>query len=105
MARVFAMKGGFRMTDQQKTLCMESMRQFGFGPDAMKQTKVCRVCSSTCAATEMYCHACDAILPKETLYDQYKAHHLSCPKCDTVVASTFLFCPKCGNHLRRKNNI
>lgn len=93
------------MVDLQKEYFVESMRRFGFGPDVMKRTKVCRVCGSSCAAAETYCHACDAILPRETLYDQYKAHHLSCPRCDTVVSSTYLFCPKCGNYLRRKNNI
>lgn len=86
------------MTDHQFRL--ESMKRFGFGPDAMKQTRVCRICGYTSTSGETYCPECNAVLPRETLYDLYKAYHLYCPECDTVVASTSLFCPECGKQLR-----
>ena len=74
----------------------------GFGPDVMKQTKVCRICGCSCDAGETYCEECGAVLPKETLFDLYRSQHLSCPACDTVVANEACFCPKCGKQLWRE---
>ena len=88
------------MTDRIQALRLEGMKRFGFGPDVMKQTKVCRVCGGTADAAQRYCSDCGAELPRETLFDLYKARHLYCPACDTVVASTVVFCPECGKRLR-----
>ena len=38
------------MTDRIQALRLEGMKRFGFGPDVMKQTKVCRVCGGTADA-------------------------------------------------------
>ena len=79
----------------------ELMFQCGFGPEVMKQTKVCRICGCSCAAGETYCEQCGSVLPKTTLFDLYRSQHLSCPACDTVVADDVRFCPQCGTLLRR----
>lgn len=86
------------MTDRQ--IRTESMKRFGFGPDVMKETRVCRICGTVSTANEDYCPDCGAVLPKETLFDLYKAFHLYCPACDTVVSDTSIFCPECGKRLR-----
>lgn len=78
----------------------ESMKRFGFGPDVMKQTRVCRICGAVRTAEEGYCPDCGAVLPHETLFDLYKTFHLYCPVCDTVVSDTSSFCPECGKQLR-----
>ena len=85
-----------------KTTRLEGMKRFGFGPDVMKSTKVCRVCGETCTAEDKHCRKCSALLPKETLFDLYKTYHLYCPKCNTVVSNTVFFCPECGKRLRRR---
>lgn len=79
---------------------LATMREFGFGPDVMKKNKVCQVCGCSCDTQETHCKDCGANLPCETLFDLYKAWHLYCPACDTVVASTATFCPECGKLLR-----
>jgi len=68
----------------------------------MKETKVCRVCGQSCSSGKKYCSQCNAILPKETVFDLYKAYHLYCPACDTVVSRSAQFCPECGKRLRQK---
>ena len=80
---------------------LEGMKTYGFGSEAMKKVKVCRLCKCICDAGEYYCRECGVVLPRETLFDLYKSHHLYCPVCETVVADTVLFCPKCGKRLRK----
>ena len=41
----------------------EAMKRFGFGPEAMKQRKVCRVCGATEDASESFCRRCGTVLP------------------------------------------
>ena len=79
---------------------LATMKHFGFGPELMKEIRVCRVCGCSCAAQEKHCKDCGAVLPRETLFDLYKARHLYCPACDTVVSSTVIYCPECGKRLR-----
>ncbi|EOQ35555.1 Double zinc ribbon [Butyricicoccus pullicaecorum DSM 23266] len=76
------------------------MEQYGFGPDAMKKIKVCRICGAVMSGEEDFCTDCGAILPKETLFDLYKTMHFYCPACSTVLADTASFCPQCGKRLR-----
>ena len=89
------------MLDKHKAFRLEGMRQFGFGPDVMKKNKVCCNCGKTCGAGKKYCDQCGTVLPRETLFDLYKSHHLYCPACDTVVVSTSQYCLQCGKSLRR----
>jgi len=83
---------------------LQNLGHFGFGPDVMKQMKVCRHCGKTMSSEKRYCDACGVILPAETLYDLYKAKHICCPDCDTVVSDSSLYCPECGRLLHRRKN-
>ena len=77
----------------------EGMKQYGFGPEAMKNTKVCKKCGASSPADSRYCRACGARLPDETLFEAYKRRHICCPYCDTVLDSPTEFCPQCGRRL------
>ena len=76
---------------------LENMNELGFGNDAMKRIKVCAVCGMTAAAEETVCISCRALLPEETLFQQYRKRHRRCVRCDTVVPSESRFCPCCGS--------
>lgn len=91
------------MTDRAKELRSVrsvAMKQLGFGPEVMKQTKVCPVCGVTAGAAAAECIRCGATLPEETLFDLYKRQHQYCDKCGTVVSSTSAYCPECGASLK-----
>lgn len=93
------------MTDRAKalrTVRSTAMKQLGFGPEVMKQTKVCPICGTTADADELECFRCGADLPRETLFDLYKSRHQYCTHCGTVVASTSAYCPECGTQLKRR---
>ena len=92
------------MTDRARNLRAgrsAAMKQLGFGPEVMKQTKVCPACGTTAGADETECFRCGADLPQETLFDLYKSRHQSCAQCGTVVARTSTYCPECGAQLKR----
>lgn len=91
------------MTDRVQALRLEAMKRYGFGPEVMKETKVCRVCGATAGADEHVCVRCGAELPDETLFDLYKSQHQYCVKCGTVVADRSVFCPECGARLMRRS--
>ena len=80
-------------------LRFKNMEEFGFGPNVMKQTKVCPQCGQAIKATASYCSSCGEKLPLETLFDRYKKRHLSCPNCDTVLAPGSQYCPNCGKQI------
>ena len=72
---------GHEMTRQQmEQIRMESMKQYGFGPETMKQLKVCANCG--------------AIVPADL--------HRRCPVCETVLSDNAIFCPQCGTMLTAK---
>ena len=94
------------MTDRARELRSvrsAAMKQLGFGPEVMKQTKVCPVCGVTAGADEAECIRCGATLPEETLFDLYKRQHQYCAACGTVVADRSVFCPECGARLMRRS--
>lgn len=87
------------MNDTSRTRA-EGMRRYGFGPDAMRQIKVCDKCG---AANDSFLHRCDecgAKLPRDTLFDLYKRNHPYCPICGTVAADHARFCPTCGAEIK-----
>ena len=93
------------MTDRARELRSVrsvAMKQLGFGPEVMKQTKVCPVCGVTAGADEDECIRCGAELPQETLFELYKSRHKYCDKCGTVIANNAVYCPECGVQLLRK---
>ena len=88
------------MTDRLKAIRLAGMQQFGFGPEAMKQIKVCKNCGEPVPAYCKYCIKCGDKLPAENLYQVYKHRSCSCPICDTVVSMQAEYCPKCGKKLK-----
>ena len=93
----------YEMTRQQiEKIRTESMKQYGFGPEAMKQIKVCANCGATAPAAKRTCGECGSQLPRETLYQFYLNLHRRCPVCETVLPDNVNFCPQCGTMLTAK---
>lgn len=79
-----------------ETTRIESMEEFGFGPNEMKKYKVCSHCY-TITSTELdVCPVCSKGLPQFSLYELYAKKHYTCSKCKTVVPHNSKFCPQCG---------
>lgn len=78
---------------------IESMEEFGFGPNEMKKYKVCKRCYSITSKELEICPVCLSELPECTLYEKYAQNHFSCPKCKTVLSNDCRYCPQCGEHL------
>ncbi len=87
------------MRDQADRIRIENMKQYGFGIEAMKQTKICSTCKNTSSANQIFCTKCGHRLPDKTLYELYKERHKCCPACDTVVATQTEYCPQCGKKI------
>ncbi|MBQ3551567.1 MAG: zinc ribbon domain-containing protein [Clostridia bacterium] len=87
---------------------LESMKQYGFGLQAMKTIKVCGACKAAISADQRICSECGHKLPNKTLYQIYKARHRVCPICETIVPDSCEYCPQCGKKLlkhKRNSNI
>ena len=69
---------------------------FGFGTDVMKNIKICEKCSHPESSMKTFCTKCGSRLPKNNLYDFYKAQHKNCQKCGTVLNDSMDYCPRCG---------
>ena len=80
----------------------QNLEDFGYGPNVMRNTKVCSGCGQTIHAGASYCPVCGEKLPTETLFDRYKQQHKCCPDCDTVLAPGSLYCPNCGKQILQK---
>lgn len=85
--------------EQSENARLDYMETLGFGTNAMKQVKVCGNCGMISLAKESACVSCGAVLPAETMFEQYRKRHKSCCRCGTVVPSEALFCPQCGTRL------
>lgn len=88
------------MTEASARIRAESMQHYGFGPEAMKRIKVCGQCGASAEAAERYCKDCGSRLPEQTLFDLYKGSHPYCRICNTVIADSAHFCPKCGAKIK-----
>jgi len=84
---------GRTVTEKAKNLQLE---QFGFGPNVMKKTKVCRNCGRIANARALHCAQCGTRLPLTTLFDSYKQRHRCCGHCNTVLSADAKYCPHCG---------
>lgn len=78
-----------------------TMERYGFGTEEMKRTKVCAFCGAKSGADDKSCTQCGKELPKQTLFEVYKNHHVCCKYCDTVLAENAYFCPQCGRKADR----
>lgn len=72
------------------------IKLYGFGPEAMKQVKVCETCGKQASRYETICQKCRSVLPEKTLYDLYRMGHRQCRNCEAVVPDDADFCPICG---------
>jgi len=90
------------MKSTNEMLHRENMIRYGFGPEVMKKTKVCTLCGQRGEADQKFCTKCGTRLPDTTLYDFYRENHLYCHYCDTVVADSVQFCPRCGSKIKKQ---
>lgn len=82
----------------QKTR-LKNLEDFGYGPNVMRNTKVCAKCGQVIKASASFCPDCGERLSSETLFDRYKRQHKCCPECDTVLSPDSLYCPNCGKQI------
>ena len=82
------------------TMRNERRLRLGFGIDAMKKQKVCARCGTVSDADETQCRSCGEALPRETLYEFYRARHKQCESCHAIVSGDALFCPACGRKIQ-----
>ena len=87
------------MTEEYEKMRLENMKHYGFGPEVMKNVKVCKECGAKANSELLFCPECDRPLPTETLYTLYVHSHFVCTKCKTVVSAKYKFCPQCGKKL------
>ena len=82
---------------------LKNLEQFGFGPNVMRKIKICTKCSRISKKGSVFCLACGAILPRETLYDRYRSQHSCCEECGTVLTDDARYCPQCGHRVLPKS--
>ena len=83
----------------KRALCRVVLLEYGFGPETLRERKVCPTCGKANHAGRAHCADCGAALPEKTLYDLYRARHRCCPDCGIVVTEVARFCPECGARL------
>ena len=83
----------------RKALRRVVLLEYGFGPEAMRQRKVCPVCGKANPAQHTRCTDCGAALPETTLLDFYRSRHRCCPGCGVAVTDVAVYCPECGVRL------
>ena len=83
----------------RKALRRVSLLEYGFGPETMRNRKICPVCGRANGAGRTICADCGAALPGKTLYDFYRARHRCCPGCGVAVTDVAVYCPECGTRL------
>ena len=84
---------------KNENIRQSNMERYGFGPNIMRNIRVCPKCGVPSTAADRNCHTCGAKLPRETLFQQYRKRHRFCPRCDMVVAESAQFCPECGTRI------
>ncbi len=87
------------MLRRNEKIRRESMKDYGFGIDAMKSIKVCSRCGEMATASQLFCKECGTALPDENLYQLYVKKHRCCEDCGTVVNVKMHYCPDCGQRL------
>lgn len=79
---------------------LEVSVSYGFGPERMKQMKVCPKCKCVASARLRLCPECGGRLPQSNLFQLYQKRHHLCPICDTVLSDSMKFCPHCGTKIQ-----
>ncbi len=93
------------MTEKLEAIRLENMKQYGFGVEKMKQTKICTECGNKLSSDQQFCTECGHKLCEKTLYDIYKERHKTCPNCDTVVTNECDYCPQCGKKFKTTKQV
>lgn len=83
----------------RKALRQVTLLEYGFGPESMRQRKICPQCGRGNPAQNTRCTDCGAALPEQTLLDFYRARHRCCPQCGEAVTEIAVYCPACGKRL------
>ena len=71
------------------------LEEYGFGPNVMKNNKVCSNCGIVVSVELENCNICGTHLPEETLFIKYISLHKVCPVCNCVVKVNANYCPQC----------
>jgi len=106
--RGFVSSCEMRMPDLREVNAMEKRcevvrpdpYEFGYGPKAMMEAKVCNHCGNTETADKYTCSKCKKRLPTQTIYQIYQQKHKKCKLCDTILASYMRYCPHCGTQIK-----
>ncbi len=85
----------------KKALRRVVLLEYGFGPETLRERKVCPACGKANDAQSATCTDCGGALPRKTLYDLYRARHRCCPGCGVAVTDVAVYCPECGTRLPR----
>lgn len=91
--------------DKREMIRRQSMDRYGFGPDAMKQVKVCEECGAPSPVDRQFCTGCGHRLPDKSLYDIYRERHRCCPVCGAVLDDETDYCPQCGTKAETNDRI
>ncbi len=89
------------MTERYRIARTENKKRYGFGVEQMKKIKVCVSCGTVAKASRIFCPECRKLLPKDTVYSQYRKRHRVCRACGQVVSDHMQFCPGCGQKLEQ----
>ena len=88
------------MHEMTWNLKLRQLEAYGFGPNVMKKTKVCRKCGKLIQRHALFCYGCGAWLPRETLFDLYSRRHKTCTFCRTILTVDAKYCPHCGERIK-----
>ncbi len=87
---------------QKRRSRFEQLAKFGFGPNVMKQTRICPNCETLVSGSAKACPRCKKRLPEITLLTLYEEQHPVCPDCGTVLSDDVQYCPQCGKCIFQK---
>lgn len=73
---------------------------FGFGPERMKEIKICLYCGAMLKDSDKVCFACGNNVPAKTLFDRYKETHAYCLNCNAILPNDAKYCPQCGKKIK-----
>lgn len=82
-------------------LRFKELGHYGFGPEAMKKTRLCPDCGTLVTDGPNTCPSCGKRLPELTLLEWYEQKHMLCTHCGTVLSGDCRYCPRCGKRVRQ----
>lgn len=80
----------------------QNLFEHGFGTEMMRIVTICRNCGSLELTAMLRCSKCGSVLPKKSLYAQYKEQHQNCERCGTVLSDRMVYCPHCGTAVKKR---